>query len=406
MGLTVLAIKALKPKETLYRVADQDGLCLEVTPTGSKLWRWRYRFNGKGQMLALGKFPDVGPEEARKRSQQARELLAAGKHPTREKKASRLRQSIAGEHTFEKVARTWLAVKGKGMKEHYNKLTISRMEQHVFPHIGALPLTEIKIPDVARVIEKIGARGTIETAHRMKQLISQTFRYASQRGLCEHNPAADMRDLLPSAEERHHACIEIAEFPELLRKMASYRGDPMTIAALHLLSLTFVRTGELIQAKWSEIDFDRAEWRIPKERMKMKRPHTVPLSRQAIEYFRQMHLMTGDKEHVFHSQRGKSKHISNGTVLMALRRLGYKGRMTGHGFRALASSILNQRGYSPDVIERQLAHGEEDKVRGAYSYLADYMLERRKMMQDYADLLDDMRDQKTAKIIPLSKVAQ
>ena len=262
MALTALAVKALKSKETLYRVADSGGLCLEITPAGGKLWRWRYRFHGKGQMLALGKWPEVTLEQARKARDEARSLLATGKHPSREKKAQKLRQVVLGENTFERIARNWLGVKGKGMNERYIKMIMARMDKHVFPHIGALPITEIKIPDVARVVEKIGARGTIETAHRMKQVISQTFRYAAQRGLCDHNPAADMRDLLPSTEEKHPPCIPPAELPELLHKMDGYRGDPLTIAAMHLLALAFVRTGELIGAKWEEINFDRAEWHM------------------------------------------------------------------------------------------------------------------------------------------------
>lgn len=402
MGLTTLAIKNLKPKPAIYRVADSGGLCLEITPAGGRLWRWRYRFNGKGQMLALGKWPEVTLEQARKARDEARALLKAGKHPSREKKAEKLRQVVAGENTFEAVARSWLAVKGRGMSEKYVKVTLSRLEKHVFPHIGALPLTEIKIPDVARVVEKIGARGTIDTAHRMKQVISQTFRYAAQRGLCEHNPAADMRDLLPSVEEKHYPCIPPAELPELLHKMDAYQGEPLTIAAMHLLALTFVRTGELIGARWEEIRFDRAEWHIPKERMKMKRPHVVPLSRQSLAILKSLKPITGDKDHIFHSQRGKTKHISNGAVLMALRRMGYQGRMTGHGFRALASTILNEKGYQPDVIERQLAHEDGDKIRSAYNR-AEYLLERKKMMQDYADLLDAMRESDGRNVVAIAK---
>lgn len=405
MALTVLAIKALKPRESLYRVADSGGLCVEVSPVGSKLWRYRYRYNGKFQMLALGKFPDVGLEEARKLRDEAKAKLAAGKHPAREKKAQKLRQAVAGENTFERIARNWLALKAKNLNEKYAKQTLARMEQHVFPLIGALPISEITIPDIVRVVEKMGENGTIETAKRMKQVISQTFRYAAQRGLCQFNPASDIRDILPSSPDNHHACIPPAELPELLRAMKAYKGDILTCSALHLLALTFVRTGELIGAKWEEIDFNRAEWHIPKERMKMKRPHLVPLSAQALEILEQLKAITGDQEHIFHSQRGKSKHISNGAVLMALRRMGYQGRMTGHGFRALASTILNEKGYNPDWIERQLAHEDGDKIRSAYNR-AEYLLERKKMMQDYADFLEAMRESDGAKVIKIKGASQ
>lgn len=404
MPLTELAVKNLKPKEKLYRVADSNGLCLEITPAGGKLWRWRYYFNGKPQMLALGKWPSVGLAEARRLREDARKLAEAGKHPTREKKARKLRNAYDGENTFERVARRWLELKQSGLNEKYRTQCLARMEQHVFPLIGPLPITEITIPDVVRVIEKIGKRGTIETARRMKQLISQTFRYAAQRGLCQHNPAADLRDILPSIKEKHHVCIPVAEFPQLLRDMDAYKGELLTKSAMSLLALTFVRTGELIGAEWKEIDFDRAEWHIPKERMKMKRPHVVPLSQQAIAVLKELHKLTGDKTHVFHSSRSKSKHISNGSVLMALRRMKYNNRMCGHGYRALASTILNEKGYQADWIERQLAHEDGDKIRNAYNR-AEYTLERRKMMQEYADLLDAMKRGDGKKVVKFRKKA-
>ena len=402
MPLTALAIKKLLPQEKTYRKADSGGLCIEVTPSGGKLWRWKYRFDGTAQMLSLGKWPEVSLEEARRLRDEARVLLRDGKHPTREKKAEKLRQSVAGENTFEEVARKWLEVKSKGMNERYGAISLSRLERLVFPHLGALPIKEITITDVVRVVEKMGEHGTIETAKRMKQVISQTFRYAAQRGLCDQNPAADLRDILPPSEEKHHACIKPAELPELLHKMDAYKGDILSTTAMHLLALTFVRTGELIGAKWEEIDFNRAEWHIPKERMKMKRPHVVPLARQALDLLEALKPLTGDKEHIFHSQRGKHKHISNGAVLMALRRMGYQGRMTGHGFRALASTILNEKSYAPDVIERQLAHEDGDKIRSAYNR-AEYLLERKKMMQDYADLLDAMRGSDGENVLEMKK---
>ena len=393
MALTELAIKNLKPKQKLYRVADGGGLCVEIAPSGGKLWRWRYYFNQKPQMLALGKYPDVSLAQARKHRDEARDMAKAGKHPTREKKAHRLRRMYEGENTFEKTARRWLELKQKGLNEKYRKQCLERMEQHVFPMIGALPITEITIPDVVAVVEKIGKRGTIETAKRMKQLMGQVFRYASQRGLCQHNPAADLRGLLSMPEKKHHACVPLSEFPDLLRAVDN-QMDNLSKAAMQLLALTFVRTGELIGAKWQEIDWSRAEWHIPKERMKMKRPHMVPLSRQTLTILKSLQALTGDKPHIFHSFASKSKHISNGAVLMALRRMEYQGRMTGHGYRRLASTILNEKGYLPDVIERQLAHEESNKIRAAYNH-AEYLLERKKMMQDYADYLDELKAKKT-----------
>jgi integrase len=389
MALTELQIKHLKPKDKTYRVTDGDGLALDVSPSGGKLWRFRYNYNSKGQMISLGKYPAISLAQARKRRNEAREMLALGKNPSRERKAEKLRSIKDGENTFKRVAEKCLEVKQANMNEKYSKQCLARLEQHVFPALGDLPISEVTIPDVVRVIEKIGERGTIETAKRIKQLISQIFRYATQRGLCVHNPAADLRDILPSTPDKHYACIPMDELPNLLQDIRSYRGDILTNLAMRLMALTFVRTGELIGARWDEIDWEREEWHIPAERMKMKRPHVVPLSRQALDILKTIKDITGQREHVFYSQRSKSRHMSNGVILMALRRMGYQGRMTGHGFRTLASTILNEKQYPPDVIERQLAHEDNDKIRSAYNR-AEYLLERKKMMQDYADILDNV----------------
>ena len=389
MPLTELQIKHLKPQDKTYRVTDSGGLSVAVSPTGGKAWHLRYKHNGSEQLISLGKYPAISLAKARKLRDDAKATLAEGKNPSREKKAEKLRIMQGGENTFERVARRCLEVKQATMNEKYRIQCLARMEQHVFPLLGDLPIAEITIPDVVRVVERIGQRGTIETAKRMKQLISQTFRYAAQRGLCVHNPAADLRDVLPSTADNHHTCIPTTELHDLLQAIENHKGDALTILAMKFLALTFVRTGELIGAKWIEIDWNRQEWHIPPERMKMKRPHVVPLSRQALAILKEIQLITGNYEHVFHSSRSKSKHISNGVVLMALRRMGYQGRMTGHGFRTLASTILNEKHYPPDVIERQLAHAENDRIRAAYNR-AEYLLDRKKMMQDYADILDNI----------------
>lgn len=395
MALTELAIRNLKPKNKVYRVADSNGLTLEISPTGSKLWRWRYYYQGKAQMLALGKYPAVSLAEARKRRDDARMLVDTGKHPTREKKLQKIRKAHEGENTFEKVARRCLAIRQKGLNEKYSKQCLLRMEQHVFKRIGDLPITEITIPDVVEVVEAIGKRGTVVTAKRMKQLIKQVFRYAAQRGLCQHNPAADLKDILPSTENKHHACIHPTELPDLLTKIEARHND-FTKYAIQLLMLTFVRTGELIGAKWEEINWTEKEWHIPKERMKMRRPHMVPLSNQAFAILKELRKETGGKEYIFYSPASKSKHISNGTVLMGLRRMGFQNRMTGHGFRTLASTILHEEEFESDVIERQLAHEDKDKIRSAYNR-AEYLPERKKMMQWWADYLDGAASQPAKK---------
>lgn len=390
MPLTELAIRHLKPKDKLYRVTDSNGLCLEVSPTGSKLWRYRFYHLGKPQMTALGKYPTVGLAQARKLRDEARAVLETGKHPTTHKRAEKLRRAMEGQNTFERIARLWMENRQKGLNEKYAKQNMEKLERLVFPSIGALPITEITIPDVVRVIDRIAAKGTIETAKRVKQVIGQIFRYAATRGLCTHNPASDLQGILPTQEKEHHASLPLDELPALLQAIDGREAD-FSKYAMQLLALTFVRTGELIGACWGEINWEREEWNIPKERMKMKRPHVVPLSRQTLDVLRELHRQTGDKDHIFHSPASESKHISNGTVLMALRRMGYAGKMTGHGWRSIASSILYEKGYKPEAIEAQLAHSDPNETRSAYNYKATYMLERKKMMQDYADILDKMK---------------
>lgn len=402
MGLTALAISKLKPREKRYYVADGGGLCLLVAPSGLKSWHWRYRHNDKAQIIGLGKYPEVSLEQARKKRDEARAVHNTGVNPLRHRQAEKLRKGQESDNTFERICRALFKVKSASLTKKYAAQSLQRIELHVLPALGAMPITEITIPDVVSVVEAVAEKGTVETAHWVKQIISQTFRHAAQRGICQFNPAADMRNLLPKTEEKHFPCLPVSELPELLQKMQAYNGDLLTRSAFHLLALTFVRTTELIAARWAEIDLDRCEWSIPKERMKMRRPHLVPLSKQAIRYFKELHKVTGDREFVFFSARCTSKHISNGAVLSALRRMGYQGRMSGHGFRALASTILNEKGYPPDVIERQLAHSDKDKVRSAYNR-AEYLLERKKMMQDYADLLDSLRDGNGAKPIKLQQ---
>lgn len=401
MALTELQLKHLKPKDAMYRVPDSRGLCIEVAKSGSKLWRWRFSYQGKGQMLSLGKYPEVSLSQARRARDEARALVDIGKHPTREKKIAKMRNIYNGENSFEQIAKRWIEGRDKLLHPKYAKQCEARMKEYVFPMIGMLPIADITIPDVVHVVEAIAKTGTIETAKRMKQCISQVFRFANFRGLCEHNPASDLRGLLPTPPEKHHACVPPAELPELLQAIDRRRPD-MAKYAMRLLALTFVRTGELIGAKWEEIDWERNEWHIPKERMKMKRPHVVPLSRQAIDILRELEKRTGNHTYVFFSAASERKHISNGVVLMALRRMGYQGRMTGHGFRTLASTLLNEKGYAPDVIERQLAHEDQDKIRSAYNR-AEYMLERHKMMQEYADFLERVQHQQGKNVLAMAQ---
>lgn len=391
MSLTELAIKNLKPGQKLYRVSDSGNLSLEITPKGSKLWRWRYYYQGKSQMLALGKYPDVSLATARKLRDEARGLLQAGKHPAREKKINKLRQGYEGELTFESIAREWHEKKFEVLDSRYKKHSLSRMEEYVFPEIGILPLKEITIPHIVRMIDKISAKGVTDIAKRMKQTVAQVFRYAAKRGLCEHNPASDLRDIFTIPKVKHHACVHPKQLPELLSAISKYHKGQTASFAIQLIALTTLRTKELIGGKWDEIDWDNQVWNIPKERMKMKKPHFVPLPRQAIKLLKELHLKTGHSDYIFYSSTSKTKHISNNAILATIRKLKYQNKMTGHGFRTLASTILNEKGYSPDVIEKQLAHEDQNKVRAAYNR-AEYIEERKKMMQDYANILHDYQN--------------
>lgn len=402
MPLTEFTVKNAKPKDKAYRITDGDGLQLEVTPTGSKLWRFRYYFFGKQQILSLGKYPTVSLAKARKKRDEVLMQLEAGKHPAREKKAEKQRQANRNYKTFEMMTRKWFEVREKELDEKYFKQMVKLFEKYVFPEIGRTPFDEISTPEIVLIIEKIGDKGTIETAKRIRQNISQVFRYGIQRGARTDNPAAHLNDILPHQEREHHACVPMNEAPSLLLAVENYiEGNGKT--ALQIVTHTFLRTSEVIAGEWAEIDWNKRQWILPPERMKMKRSHIVPLSKQALSILKQQHELTGDKRFIFYSPASASKHISNGTILMALRRMGYAKRMTGHGFRTLASTILNEKRYDEDVIERQLAHAEEDDVRDAYNR-AEYLEERTKMMQDYSDIIDAMLDSERNKVHKINRV--
>lgn len=386
MPLPEAKIRNAKPQNKPYKLFDGGGLFMLVTPPGGKLWKIKYRYQGKEKEFAAGAYPIVSMAEAREIRDNVKRLLANGIDPTQHRRLTKQQKMEACENTFEAMTRRWVEVK-KGETSHKDR-SLRRLELHAFPRIGYRPIGEIKTVELANCLEAIERTGKNETAHRIKQLIQQVFRYAVRRGIIDHNPAGDLRDIIGHEPVKSRACIPPAELPQLLRDMEAYKGDTLTKAAMKLLLLCFTRTGELIGARWEEIDWGREEWVIPAARMKMRNAHLVPLSRQALAVFKELQGITGRHEFVFFSPANKSKFISNNAVLSALKRMGYYGRMTGHGFRALASTILNeQRKYHPDIIERQLAHADRNEVRAVYNR-ADYLLERKKMMQDWADYLD------------------
>ena len=393
MPLTDTAIRNAKPGEKPRKLADERGLFILVTPKGGKWWRLKYRFGDKEKLLALGVYPDVSLKDARARRDEARKLLAEGIDPGEHRKAEARERKLSAKNSFEAVAREWLEnIHDKWTPRHYAD-TLKRFETYIFPELGARPIAEVDAPALLAVLRKIEKKGAGETARKVHRACSQVFRYAIATSRCKSNPAADLRGALkPKGKVEHRAALTTAELPELLRKIEAYDeqggGDSQTKLALKLLALTFVRTGELREAEWGEFDLDHAEWRIPADRMKMKEPHFVPLSLQAVEVLRQLQAINGGYRYVFPG-RNPEKPMSKNTALFALYRMGYHSRMTGHGFRAVASTALNEMGFKPDVIERQLAHAERNKVRAAY-HRSEYLAERRQMMQVWGDYLDKL----------------
>ena len=397
--LTDTKLRSLKPRGSVYRVADEKGLAIEVRPNGTRYWRLRYRHAGKAKMLSLGAYPEIGLKKARQRRDKARRLLEEGKDPSRERQAQRAAARAAAASSFEAVAREWLA------RQHVAPATAKKnrwlLETFAIPEIGRLPVAEVTSRDLLLMLRKVEARGKLETAQRLKQKCGQVFRYAIIEGRTETDPTASLRGALKTPKTRHHAAItEPKAIGALLRALDGFEGQQTTWAALRLAPLVFVRPGELRKAEWGEFDLEAAEWRIPAERMKMGTPHLVPLSTQAVAILKDLRPLTGRGRYVFPSVRTASRPMSNNTVNAALRRMGFTSEeMTGHGFRAMAASRLNELGWTPDAIERQLAHAERNKVRAAYTHGAEYLAERRRMMQAWADYLDGLKA--GGKVLPL-----
>jgi len=395
MPLTDVKIKNAKPgikpdgtpTSKHYRMSDEKGLYLEVASSGGKWWRLKYRIGGKEKRLSLGIYPDVSLKDARIKRDNLRKQIADGIDPSHTRKVEK--QSTGDQNSFEFVAREWHSKFSADWSESHKSRTIIRLEQNVFPWLGSKSINDITAPELLGVLRRIESRGALETAHRVNQICGQVFRYGIATGRAERDPAADLKGALPPAKVKHHPSItDPIKVGALMRAIHGFTGTIITATALKLSPLVFVRPGELRQAEWSEIDLDNAEWRIPPEKMKMRVVHIVPLSKQAIEVLKEIQPLTGRDKYVFPSNRTITRPMSNNTVNAALRRMGYtKDEMTAHGFRSIASTILNEQGWLGDAIERQLAHGESNGVRAAYNY-AQHLPERKKMMQAWADYLD------------------
>lgn len=401
-SLTDLGIQRAKPREKAYKLKDDRGLYLLVTPAGGRLWRLRFSIDGRESMVSLGSYPDVSLKDAREKRDEARRLIGKGINPAVHRKAQR----GARADTFGALAAEWLETRKAKLSASTFQKAQWMLVDLLGPYIGKQPIKSLGPPEVLEALRRIEARGRIETAHRTKQRASQVFRYAIATRRAERDPTADLRGALAPVVTKNRAAItDPVRIGELLRALDGYRGQPGTEIALKLIPYLFVRPGELRYAKWEEFQLEGKEpvWRIPAERTKMREEHLVPLSKQAVALLEELHPITGPKAYLFPSLRTASRPISENTINAALRRLGYsKDEMTGHGFRAMASTSLNELGFPPDVIELQLAHAERNKVRAAYNR-AQRLTERRKMMSAWSDYLDKLRA--GANVVPIKRKA-
>ena len=391
MALTDTAIRKAKPADKTQRLFDGGGLYLELSPTGGKWWRLKYRFGGKEKRLSLGTYPDTGLADARDKRDAARKLLAAGVDPGEQRKAEKAAGEERAANSFEVIAREWMG--RQTWVDDYRVKLEARMANDVYPYIGRRPVAELSAPELLQVGRRIEERGAVESAHRALQVCGQVMRYAIATGRAKRNPVADLKGALASPEVHHHAAItDPRELGGLLRAIDGYSGDPATRAALKLSSLLFVRPGELRHAEWAEIDLDMGEWNIPAGKMKMRQPHLVPLCKQAVAILRELHPLTGRGQYVFPGGRSPRRPMSNNAINAALRRMGYgTDAMTAHGFRATARTVLDEvLHFRPDYIEHQLAHAVKDPNGRAYNRTA-HLAERRKMMATWADYLDTLK---------------
>ena len=385
----IVKTKPLKKPRTLF---DGDGLYLLITPTGGRLWRFKYRINGKGKLLAIGAYPAISLADARERRAMAKKQLANGIDPAAVKQA-RKQVDTEETETFEVIAREWHTKFSASWAPSHADTTISRMERDLFPWIGKRPISKIKAPELLGALRRVESRGALESARRLKIIAGQVFRYAVATGRAERDPSADLKGALAMPREKHYAAIiDPKQVAPLLRALDGYQGHFVVKCALRLSPLLFVRPGELRHAEWEEVDLDEAVWNIPASKMKMREAHLVPLSNQAVDILRDLQPLTGTSRYVFPSARSVARPMSNNAVNAALRRMGYdKDTMTGHGFRAMARTILDEVLHvRPDYIEHQLAHAVRDPNGRAYNRTA-HLEERRKMMQTWADYLDGLK---------------
>jgi len=391
--LSDIQVKNAKPQAKDYKLMDGFGLYLLITPTNGKLWRFDYRYNDKRKVIALGAYPAISLADARQRREEAKRLLANGVDPGEVKKARKAAIVADRENSFEVIAREWHSKFSGQWSPGHAATVLDRLTRDVFPWLGSKPVAEIKPPDILVILRRVEGRGALETAHRVRTICGQVLRYAVATGRAERDSAADLRGALPPVREKHHAALtDPKEVGDLLRSIDGFKGTFHVKCALQLAPMVFVRPGELRQMEWSEIDFEAAQWSIPAEKMKMKQAHIVPLSNQAVAILKELQPLTGFGRYVFPCHRTPLRPMTNNAINAALRRMGYTSdEMTGHGFRAMARTILDEvLQVRPDFIEHQLAHAVRDPNGRAYNRTA-HLDERKKMMQLWADFLDELK---------------
>lgn len=389
MKLNARQVDAAKPREKAYKLADGAGLYLEVVPSGSRYWRMKYRFNGKEKRLAFGVYPAVSLAQARALRDDAKKKLAEGIDPSFAKKEEKLVRDVQLNNTFQSVALEWHSTKVSRWSEGYASDIIEAFNKDIFPYIGQQPVNDIKPLVLLNVLRRMERRGATEKAKKVRQRCSEVFRYAIVTGRAEYNPAADLTSAMSGHESKHYPFLTVEELPDFFKVLASYTGSPLVVLAARLLILTGVRTGELRGAFWSEFDLEKAVWEIPAERMKMKRPHLVPLSTQALEIVQQLKVMSGQYPLVFPGRNDPRKTMSEASINQVFKRIGYTGKVTGHGFRHTMSTILHEEGFNTAWIETQLAHVDKNAIRGTYNH-ALYLEGRREMMQWYGNFIDEL----------------
>lgn len=386
MKLTARQVDTSKPKDKPYKLSDGGGLYLLVNPNGSRYWRLKYRIAGKEKLLALGVYPDVTLAEARQKRADAKKVLAAGGDPVQEKQEEKQAKEQAVANSFERLAMEWHSHKSTSWSEGYAEHLLMYLKKDIFPFIGQKAITDISQVEMLNVLRKMEQRGVLDKLKKTRQACRQIFTYAIITGRAEHNPVSDLAGALKSPKQQHYPHLLVDQIPDFLRALSEYSGSSITRNATRLLMLTGLRTIELRASEWVDIDFDKGVWNIPAERMKMRRPHLVPLSSQVRELLEEIHQLTGRGKYVFPGRNDAGKPMSEASINQVIKRIGYDGKATGHGFRHTMSTILHEQGYNTAWIETQLAHVDKNSIRGTYNH-AQYLDGRREMLQWYADYM-------------------